>query len=175
MSTNMSTRGVWSRTATRLARMVAACGAVALLSASACGGNGTSPAQTEDPVPDLDRGTALAWQARPTIVQTLRLVNPGLRVGDTLKLESVLKNVGSSPVSIEHVVCELDLDGDLKTHAPLILCFAYSVRSTLAPGESVTGRLERVIDSEAGKYTIRVRHLLDPDVWVPAELTVHPR
>jgi hypothetical protein len=155
--------------------MGAAFGAILLLSASACGGNGAGPSQTEDPVPDLDRGTALAWQARPTVVQTLRLLNPGLRVGDTLKLESTLKNVGNMPVSIEHVVCELDLEGDLKTYSPLILCFAYSVRSTLAPGQEVSSRLERVINSEAGRYTIRVRHLLDPDVWVPAELTVHPR
>lgn len=175
MSTEISARSVWGTVAGRLARTGAAVAAVVLLSASACGGNGTSPAQTEDPVPDLDRGVALAWQARPTVVQTLRLLNPGLSVGDTLKLESVLKNVSDKPVSIEHVVCELDLEGDLKTYAPLILCFAYSVRSTLAPGEAVTGRLERVISSEAGRYTIRVRHLLDPDVWVPAELTVHPR
>jgi hypothetical protein len=175
MNTNTSGRSAWGRAAGRLVGTGSAIAAVVLLSASACGGNGTSPAQTEDPVPDLDRGTALAWQARPTVVQTLRLLNPGLRVGDTLKLESTLKNVGTTPVGIEHVVCELDLEGDLKTYAPLILCFAYSIESTLAPGEEVTSRLERVINSEAGRYTIRVRHLLDPDVWVPAELTVHPR
>ncbi len=175
MSTNMSARNVWTRAASRVARAGGAIAAVIVLSASACGGNGSTPAQAEDPVPDLDRGTGLAWQARPTIVQTLRLLNPGLRVGDTLKLESTLKNVGNAPVSIEHVVCELDLEGDLKTYSPLILCAAYSVRSTLAPGQEVSSRLERVINSEAGRYTIRVRHLLDPDVWVPAELTVHPR
>ena len=159
----------------RLTRTGAAVAAIALLSASACGGNGTTPAQTEDPVPNLDRGTALSWQARPTIVQTLRLVNPGLRVGDTLKLESVLRNVSTAPVSIEYVVCELDIDGELKTEAPFILCFAYSVRGTLAPGEQVVGHLQRRIVSEPGRYTIRVRHLLDPDVWVPAELTVRAR
>jgi hypothetical protein len=149
--------------------------AIACLTVSACGGNGAAPAQIEDPVPDLDRGVALAWQARPTIVQTLRLLNPGLRVGDTLKLESVLKNVSDKPVSIEYVVCELDLEGELKTESPFILCFAYSIRGTLAPGQQVTGTLQRRIVSGPGRYTIRVRHLLDPDVWVPAELTVHAR
>ena len=141
---------------------------------SACSGNGRSPAAVEDPVPNLDPGTALSWQARPTIVQTLRLLNPGLRQGDTLRLESVLRNVSDKPVSIEHVVCELDIQGDIVMEAPLILCFAYSIRSTLAPGEQVFSRLERRVSSPPGRYTISIGHLLDPAVWVPAELTIHP-
>ena len=43
------------------------------------------------------------------------------------------------------------------------------------PGEQITGHLQRVITSPPGKYSIRVRHLLDPAVWVPAELTVRAR
>ena len=175
MSIHITARSARVANLIRAARSGAVVAAVVVLSASACGGNGTTPAQTEDPVPNLDRGVALSWQARPAIVQTLRLLNPGLRVGDTLKLESVLRNVSNKPVSIEYVVCELDLEGELKTEAPLILCFAYSVRGTLAPGEQVTGTLQRRIASEPGRYTIRVRHLLDPDVWVPAELTVRAR
>ena len=175
MGTGMTARRQWAQQLSRGMRIGVAMSAVVVLSASACGGNSTTPAQTEDPVPDLDRGVPLAWQARPTIVQTLRLLNPGLRVGDTLRLESVLRNVSNQPVSVEHVVCELDIEGDLKTEAPFILCFAYSVRSTIAPGEEVKGQLQRRIVSEPGKYTIRVRHLLDPDVWVPAELTVRAR
>ena len=159
----------------RMARIGVAVTAVALLAAAACGKNGTTPAQTEDPVPNLDLGVARSWQARPTIVQTLRLLNPGLRTGDTLKLESVIRNVSDKPVTIDYVVCELDLEGELRTEAPFIMCFAYSVRGTLAPGEQAVGHLQRRIVSGPGRYTIRVRHLLDPDVWVPAELTVHAR
>ena len=175
MSTYITAWTVAGRYVTRTIRSGLAASAIAVLAAAACGGNGTAPAQTEDPMPNLDRGVPLAWQARPTIVQTLRLLNPGLRVGDTLKLESILKNVGTQPVSIEHVVCELDLEGDLKTEAPFILCFAYSIRGTLAPGEQVVGTLQRKISSGPGRYVIRVRHLLDPAVWVPAELTVRAR
>jgi hypothetical protein len=149
--------------------------AAAVLGAAACGKNGTTPAQTEDPVPNLDLGVARSWQARPTIVQSLRLLNPGLRTGDTLRLESVIRNVGDKPVTIDYVVCELDLEGELRTEAPFIMCVAYSVRGTLAPGEQAVGHLQRRIVSGPGRYTIRVRHLLDPDVWVPAELTVHAR
>ncbi len=175
MSIYITARTAAARYVGRTIRSGMSASAIVLLTASACGGNGTAPAQTEDPMPNLDRGVALAWQARPTIVQTLRLLNPGLHVGDTLRLESVLKNVGTQPVTIEHVVCELDIEGDLKTEAPLILCFAYSVRGTLASGEQTVGTLQRRVVSEPGRYVIRIRHLLDPAVWVPAELTVRAR
>lgn len=148
-------------------------GALAL-AASACSGNGRQPTQAGDPVPNLDAGTALSWHPRPAIVQTVRLLNPGLRQGDTLRLESRLRNVSIRPVTVEHVVCELDIEGNLVTEAPLILCFAYNARSTLAPGEEVFSRLERRVASGPGRYTISIRHLLDPAVWVPAELTIRP-
>ena len=147
---------------------------LALLLAAACGGgsNPKAPDLGGDPVPSLDEGAARQWQARPAITQTLRLLNPGLRQGDTLKLESTLRNVSDKPVEITHVVCELDIEG-IETMSPLILCFAYSITGTLQPGEEVTGRLQRIVTSPPGKYTITVRHLLEPSVWVPAELTVH--
>ena len=149
---------------------------LALLIVAACS-NGANPKAPElgggDPVPNLDEGMARQWQARPAIVQSVRLLNPGLRTGDTLRIESTLRNVSDRPVDIRHVVCELDLEG-IDTMAPLILCFAYSIDGKLAPGEEVSSRLVRVVTSPAGKYTIRVRHLLNPDVWVPAELTVRP-
>ena len=160
---NTSTRGPALRTALL---------AAFALAASACGGNGRQPTQTGDPVPNLDAGVALSWQPRPAILQTVRLLNPGPRQGDTLRLESRLRNVSDNPVTIEHVVCELDLEGDLVTEAPFIHCFAYSVRSTLAPGEEVFSRLERRVSSGPGRYTITIRHLLDPAVSVPAELTI---
>jgi hypothetical protein len=175
MSTYITARSARVANLVRAARSSAAMAAVVLLTASACGGNGATPAQTEDPVPNLDRGVVLAWQVRPTILQTLRLLNPGLHTGDTLELESVLRNVSDKPVTIEYVNCELDLDGELRTEAPFILCFAYSAGATLAPGEQVVGRLQRRVVSQPGRYTIRVQHLLDPGVWVPAELTVHPK
>src|SRR5687768_3701512 len=102
---------------------------LALVIAAACssGSNPKSPELSNgDPVPNLDGGAERRWQARPAIVQSLRLLNPGLRTGDTLKLESTLRNVSDGPVDITHVVCELDLQG-IETMSPLILCFAYSI------------------------------------------------
>jgi hypothetical protein len=174
MSITASPRNAKRSRARRSTRLVTAgaCGLLILL--SGCAGNSPSPTQSGDPVPNLDAGGALAWQPRPTIVQTLRLLNPGLRQGDTLRLESMLRNVSDRPVSIEYVVCELDIEGDLRTEAPFILCAAYSARSTLGPGEQVTGRLERRVSSPPGRYGITIGHLLDPAVRVPAELTIHP-
>src|SRR5688500_4428052 len=83
---------------------------LALMLAAACGGgsNPKAPALTTgDPVPNLDEGIARQWQARPAIVQSVRLLNPGLRTGDTLRIESTLRNVSDKPVDITHVVCEL--------------------------------------------------------------------
>ena len=149
---------------------------IALLVAAACSGNNPkAPVQNEDPVPNLDAGVARSWQARPTLVQSLKLLNPGLRQGDTLKLESTIRNVSDKLVDLRYVVCELDIEGELQTMSPFILCFAYSIDGTLAPGEQVTGTLQRVITSPPGRYRIAVRHLLDPAVWVPAELTIRPR
>ena len=161
----------WLRRAARQ-RMLAP---LALLVAACTGNSPKAPEQLEDPVPNLDAGVARSWQARPALVQSLRLLNPGLHQGDTLKLESTIRNVSTKPVDLRYVVCELDIEGELKTMAPLILCFAYSIDGTLQPGEQVTGSLQRVVTSPAGRYSISVRHLLDPDVWVPAELTVLPR
>ena len=148
---------------------------LALLIAAACGTSGSAPAQVEDPVPNLDAGVGLQWQPRPALLQTLRLLNPGLHQGDTLKLESTIRNVSNKPVDLRYVVCELDLEGELQTMAPFILCVAYSVDGRLEPGQQVTGRLERIVTSPPGRYRISVQHLLNPGVWVPAELTVRPR
>ena len=175
MSIDITAGRARPETLTWLVRSAMSVAAMTLLTAAACGGNGTAPQATDDPVPNLDLGTARAWQARPAIVQTLQLLNPGLRVGDTLKLRSILRNVSDKPVTVEYVNCELDLEGDLRTEAPLILCFAYSSETTLAPGQQIVGDLQRRLASGPGRYTIRVKHLLNPDVWVPAELTVRAR
>jgi hypothetical protein len=146
---------------------------IAAAVAIACG-SASPPAQT-DPVPNLDSGQTLQWQARPAIVQTLRLLNAHLRQGDTLRLESTLRNVSNQVVTVERVVCELDIETSMQLESPFIHCFAYSTNAPMEPGERASSILSRVVTAPPGRYTIAIRHLLDPDVWVPAELTVHPR
>jgi hypothetical protein len=152
--------------------LIAALAACACLGA-ACAGRATT-APTSDPLPDLDGGISRSWMARPGIEQRVRLINPRLRTGDTLSIESVLKNVGADTVQVNRVVCELDVTTDLKIDAPFILCFAYSITGPLAPGQETAGWLHRVVRSPPGRYQLSIRHLLEPSVWVPTGLTVYP-
>ena len=125
------------------------------------------------PDPNLDRGIALAWQARPTIVQTLRLQNPGMRVGDTLRLESVLKMWAPT---CEHRAYRLRARhrGNLKTEAPFILCAAYAMRERWHRASMPWPRSEESLVTR-GPLHDPGAPLLDPAVWVPAELTVRAR
>jgi hypothetical protein len=98
--------------------------------------------------------------------------------GDTIAVRSVLVNRGAAPVRVEHVVCGLDFDtGRQQVLAnPFIHCAAYSMTSTLAPGDSVVQLDRRVIAAPAGSYTIRVRHVVPPhDLYVDVPLTVERR
>ena len=168
-----TTVAVSARSTRRFALRRTTAPVIAAAVAIACGSS-NPPAQT-DPVPNLDSGQALQWQARPAIVQTLKLLNSHLRQGDTLWLESTLRNVSNQVVTVERVVCELDIETSMGLEDPFIRCVAYSVNGPIAPGETATSHMQRVVTAAPGRYTISIRHLLDPDVWVPAELTVHPR
>ena len=162
-----------ARANARAAVRRAATPVIAAAVAIACGSS--APPVHTDPVPNLDSGQALQWQARPAIVQTLRLLNAHLRQGDTLRLESTLRNVSNQVVTVERVVCELDIETAMQLESPFIHCFAYSTSAPMEPGERAHSILSRVVTAPPGRYTIAIRHLLDPDVWVPAELTVHSR
>jgi hypothetical protein len=163
--------GRWRRGALRSALALL----VSAISACALGCHGTQPVQPAlDPVPDLDGNVSRAWRAREGIEQRVQLLNARLHTGDTLRIESRLKNVSSDTIVVNRVVCELDIEGDLKLASPLILCFAYSAKGPLAPGEEAVGTLSRIVLSEPGRYHVAIRHLLEPSVWVPAALTVYP-
>jgi len=148
--------------------------AVVVSLASACGGP-TKAAAPGDPMPSLDGGISRAWQARPAIVQTVRLLTPGVRQGDTLRIESRLKNVSLQSVNIHRLVCEVDIETTLEVEGPFIHCIIGEMNGPLAPGEEDTRTVSRRILSPPGRYTVSIRHLLQPSVWVTAELTVYPR
>ena len=95
--------------------------------------------------------------------------------GDTIGVRSVLVNRGTTPIRVEHVVCGLDFETgrDAILANPFIHCAAYSMTSTLAPGDSVVQHDRRVIAAPAGSYTIRVRHVVPPHpLYVDVPLTV---
>ena len=95
--------------------------------------------------------------------------------GDTIGVRSVLVNRGTTPIRVEHVVCGLDYETGREAVLanPFIMCAAYSITSTLAPGDSVVQHDRRVVAAPAGSYTIRVRHVVPPHgLYVDVPLTV---
>ena len=141
---------------------------------SACSGP-TKAAAPGDPMPSLDGGISRAWQARPAIVQTVKLLTPGVRQGDTLRIESTLKNVSGQSVTINRLVCEVDIETTLEMEPPFIHCIIGTLTGPLAAGAEEARTVSRRILSPPGRYTVSILHLLEPAVWVTAELTVYPR
>lgn len=51
-------------------------------------------------------------------------------------------------------------------------CAGYSAQRNLATNDSITQTDRRTITASAGDYTLRVRHLLQPERWVELKLHV---
>lgn len=108
--------------------------------------------------------------------QSIFLETPVVRVGSQLRLRSVLKNISEVPLDITARICGFDVSTDLQLdRSPIVQCGGYSVLGTLSPGSSLTevwngGK----VDSPPGRYKVRVRHALDPELWTEAWITVRP-
>ncbi len=123
--------------------------------------------QTEGPT-GLRSPTARArW-----LQQVIRLAPDSPTPNQELTITSVIVNRGALPVEFTSRICGLDTKGDLVLTSPLILCAAYSMRGTLAPGDSHIGFDARGVASSPGHYTLRVRHLIDPERWVDVPVVV---
>jgi hypothetical protein len=107
--------------------------------------------------------------------QTVRLSPADPAPGDTLEIASIVVNGTAAPVDVASRICGLDLETPLPLTNPFISCAGYSVHGALAPGDSLQGFDRRVVSGLPGTYTLRVRHLLNPDVWVEVPVTVRTR
>ena len=171
MTEDLMSHPIRSRAARRLAL-----GAVASLAlgTAACSSSTTVDAITAPPAlstTSVERTTG-GLQQRVVITPSRPVT------GDTIGVRSVLVNRSSAPVRVEHVVCGLDFDtGRQQVLAnPFIHCAAYSMTSTLAPGDSVVQLDRRVVAAAPGSYTVRVRHVVPPhDLYVDVPLTVERR
>lgn len=95
--------------------------------------------------------------------------------GKMFHLKSRLINRGDAPITVRVVTCWLDPEVNLRTRATFIAfaipgCIQGPTEYTLAPGEAsntvwFTGEIER-----PGRYTIEVRHALDPEFWGKIEV-----
>jgi len=130
----------------------------------ACSGGPLTP--TVDPA----TGTASVVFTSGGLSQRVELSKQTPKQGDTLTVKSTVTNVGINR-TIESRICGLDLSGvdlaEVGAH-----CGGYSVRTSLVTNDSVSSADTRRVTSAPGTYTLKVRHLLDPERWVELKLTV---
>lgn len=106
------------------------------------------------------------------LVQTVRVTPATPARGDTITIVSVVHKQTGAAVEVQSRICDLDLGGDLTLADPFGRCGGYSAQGTLSPGDSVVAATQRVVESGQGRYTLRVRHLVTPDVWLPVRIDV---
>lgn len=104
--------------------------------------------------------------------ETLTLSPDVVRWGDTLIITSTVINQSAAAVAVVHRVCGLDLQTNLSLRQAYVTCAGYSASGDLNPGDTVVGVEQRVVAAAPGTYTLRVRHLLNPDVWLAVPMTL---
>ena len=106
--------------------------------------------------------------------QTVQITPRRPKVGETIRIGSLIINRGHDQVRITKRDCALEIGGTLELQrAPVYTCGSVSSEGDLAAGDStgISSHSWRV-SSESGQYYLRVRHLLDPDVWVTVPVVV---
>lgn len=137
---------------------------------------GCAYAEPLRPVEELDPRVLVYEQPVHTgLIQIVR-VSPARPVpGDTLQIVSVVLNRGTTAVVVSSRICGLDLQTELELRDPFGRCAAYSQRGALAPDDSVRAQESKIVLSRPGSYTLRLRHLLEPEQWITIPLEVRPR
>ena len=142
--------------------------AFAILALAACDGGGPL-----EPRFDADAGQFLLLSPhRPELLQIVRLTPLSPARGDTLRIDAMLVNRGTSTVAVWTRLCGLSTRGTLTLRDPFFRCAAYSGLHTLAPGDTVKALERLVVDSPAGNYILELMHLVEPELWVRVPVTV---
>jgi hypothetical protein len=115
---------------------------------------------------------SLATPPGARLEQTVRLSPTTPTTGQVLRIQSTIINRGTSPIDVTSRTCGLDTKGDLELSGSLLMCAAFSRQVTLMPADSLSAFDARVVTSPPGRYTLRVRHALDPDRWVELPVAV---
>lgn len=104
--------------------------------------------------------------------QTVRLTPATPAPGDTLDIASIVVNQTAAAIDVASRICGLDVESSLKLTNSFLACAGYSMQGALATGDTIQGFDRRVVGGIPGNYVLRVRHLLNPDVWVDVPVTV---
>jgi hypothetical protein len=116
--------------------------------------------------------TAARQLIAPGLQQTVRLIPAVPASGDQIQIVSVVTNRSADSVAVTSRICGLDTAGDLVLVTARMACAGYGLQVALAPGDSVAAGDVRVVASPPGRYTLRVRQLLAPPVWLDVPLVV---
>jgi hypothetical protein len=108
----------------------------------------------------------------PPLEQVVRLSPAAPTTGQVLRIHSTIINRGTSPIDVTSRTCGLDTKGDLELSGSLLMCAALNRQVTLIPSDSLSGFDARVVNSPPGRYTLRVRHALNPERWVEVPVVV---
>jgi hypothetical protein len=139
--------------------------------AAACSSGGTASTGIVAGESDVTRSVLTGLEQRITLVPAAPVA------GQDVRIHSTITNHGSNPVALESRICDLDLGGDLRLEWPpgIGACAAYSWGGSISPGESRVSSALRRVASQAGTYTLRVRHALRPELWVEMRVVVRAR
>ncbi len=120
---------------------------------------------------DVTRAVQLGLEQRVTLTPA------ELIAGENVTITSVITNRGSQAIALESRICGLTLGGDIRLDPPpgIGMCAGYSMSGTIAPGQSRESVEIRRVASPPGTYTLRVKHALEPELWVELRVAVRAR
>lgn len=108
------------------------------------------------------------------LLQSVTVRPTALLDAHDIEVRSVILNASRGIITVTARTCSLDFGGSLAIEEiPTIArCTGYSVRQSLFPGDSIVMSDLRRVGSPRGEYVLRVRHALQPELWVPVPVTV---
>lgn len=132
--------------------------------AAACGESSTGS------VSDLESGFAVVTTG--DLEQRVTVTPAVLALGEQLVVASEVLNRGSISRTLTSRICGLDLETTVELTGSLLMCAGYSMRGDLEPGHTTRSFDAVVVTSGHGKHTLRIRHLIEPEVWVSVPIVV---
>jgi len=140
--------------------------AIVAIGATGCGATGGATSA------DNIARAAVAEADGAGIRQRVTVAPMVVRQGDTITVRSTLRALGTDTVLVHNVVCGLDYRGTLRLGDNGIRCFAYSVRSRLAPGDSIVAIDRRPVQSGPGRWQLWVQQALDIELGAAVDIEV---
>jgi hypothetical protein len=125
----------------------------------------------------ISSGSGLARAEPSGLEHRVTLTPSEPTAGRDVQIRSVITNRGTESVTVNSRICGLDFGGNLKLAYPngSATCGGYSTAGSIAPGESRTNTDFNRAASAPGIYTLRVRHALQPELWVEVAVVVRGR